>query len=360
MSKTAITIERRECKFTLILYRGTYCAKFYNSEGKRCRLSLATKDKDEASRRLTEIAENYADVFDEHDREMCKDASVADLWPMFAKSLSGKASAEQLPYVWKALEPVFGNLMARSIRSEDSIRHIDKRRRDGIMDGTIHTELGILQMLVNWSFKEKLIPNKSRIIRPSKPSSKTQHLTGEQISKLFGEIKSPHIMLFVQLALTTGARKTALLELTWDRVNFDENFIDLNNPDDPMRRKKRAKVPLRTNTKKVLLEAHRAALSDHVIEYNGKPVSDVKKALKRAGERAGMPWFAAHALRHTAAVQMAKERISMPEIAQYLGHSNSRITEETYARFSPDYMGEASSVLEKLISQSNDSIEVKS
>jgi integrase len=28
----------------------------------------------------------------------------------------------------------------------------------------------------------------------------------------------------------------------------------------------------------------------------------------------------------------------MPEIAHYLGHSNSRTTERVYARYSPDYL----------------------
>ena len=53
-----------------------------------------------------------------------------------------------------------------------------------------------------------------------------------------------------------------------------------------------------------------------------------------------------HALRHTAAVWMAEAGVPMPRIAAFLGHSNSRITEERYARFAPDHLREAAEALE--------------
>jgi len=53
-----------------------------------------------------------------------------------------------------------------------------------------------------------------------------------------------------------------------------------------------------------------------------------------------------HTLRHTAAVWLAEAGTPMPEIATYLGHSDSRITERVYARFSPGYLRKASKALE--------------
>jgi integrase len=51
-------------------------------------------------------------------------------------------------------------------------------------------------------------------------------------------------------------------------------------------------------------------------------------------------------LRHSAAVHMAEEGVPMSEISQYLGHSDTRITEQIYARFSPDYLRRAAAALE--------------
>jgi integrase len=43
---------------------------------------------------------------------------------------------------------------------------------------------------------------------------------------------------------------------------------------------------------------------------------------------------------------MAEAGIPMPEISQFLGHANTRVTEEVYARFSPNYLRDAASALE--------------
>ena len=53
-----------------------------------------------------------------------------------------------------------------------------------------------------------------------------------------------------------------------------------------------------------------------------------------------------HMMRHSAAVHMAEAGVPMDEIAQYLGHTNARVTREVYARFSPDYLRNAAAALE--------------
>lgn len=43
---------------------------------------------------------------------------------------------------------------------------------------------------------------------------------------------------------------------------------------------------------------------------------------------------------------MAEAGISMDEISQYLGHSNTRITASIYARYSPEHLRRAAKALE--------------
>ena len=52
-----------------------------------------------------------------------------------------------------------------------------------------------------------------------------------------------------------------------------------------------------------------------------------------------------HMLRHSAAVWMAEAGQPMHVIAQYLGHTDSRITQRVYARFSPTLLRGASEAL---------------
>jgi integrase len=157
--------------------------------------------------------------------------------------------------------------------------------------------------------------------------------------------KTPHLHLFVILAYSTAGRASAILELTWDRVDFTRGEIRLGLGE--RRTKGRATVPMTDSARVALDEARRGAVTDHVIEYGGRRVLSVKRAFKAAVARAGLPPSTSpHILRHSAAVHMAESGVSMAEIAQYLGHSSEAVTYRVYARFSPSYLRKAASALE--------------
>jgi integrase len=120
----------------------------------------------------------------------------------------------------------------------------------------------------------------------------------------------------------------------------------LRNPTITRRHKGRAIVPITRTLKAALLEARQGALSNHVIEWAGKPVQKPRRALARAGRNAGIGHVHPHLLRHSAAVHMAEDGVPIEEIAQYLGHSDVNVTRKIYARFSPDYLRKAAASLE--------------
>lgn len=74
-------------------------------------------------------------------------------------------------------------------------------------------------------------------------------------------------------------------------------------------------------------------------------MKSIKKAIRKAAERSGVR-CSPHVFRHTAAVWMAQADVSMPKIAQFLGHTSTRVTERTYARYSPSFMKDAAAALE--------------
>ena len=158
--------------------------------------------------------------------------------------------------------------------------------------------------------------------------------------------KVPHIRLAILLMIGTGARNAAALELTWDRVDFDRQLINLRNPFDRTRRKGRATVPMNETLMRELKTAKEAALSPFVIEWAGIPVKSIKKGLKAAAKAAKLIDVSPHMLRHSAAVWLAEDGHTMQRIAQFLGHSNSRITEKVYARYSPEHLRDLADTLE--------------
>lgn len=145
--------------------------------------------------------------------------------------------------------------------------------------------------------------------------------------------------------LSTAGRVSAILELTWLRVDLDRGQINLRT-DEIGPRKGRAVVPINKGLRAALVSARQAAMSKHVIEWNGGPVKSIRKGFMTAAKSANLSDISPHVLRHTSAVHMAEAGVPMPQISQFLGHSNTSVTERTYARYSPDYLQDAAEILD--------------
>jgi integrase len=313
------------------------CVLTYWIGGKRHRFRLGTSDPREAAIRAPGI-------FSELSRP--KGQTVGELWTAFEKDMAGRAIASILPYNWKALASRFANMQAAAITIEDCRAYTKERSEAGMKPGTICTELGRLRMCLNWAVKRKLLDRAPHIERPSPPKRKEDYLTRQQARALINAAELPHLRLYVVLALGTGARNAALLDLTWDRVDFERGLIDLRNPKITAPHKGRAIVPMNRAVRAALQEAKTGALSAFVIEWAGAQVGSVKKGLAGMAKRAGVGHASPHMLRHSAAVHMAEAGISMEEIAQFLGHDDVNTTRRVYARFSPNFLKEAAAVLE--------------
>jgi len=218
--------------------------------------------------------------------------------------------------------------------------YVKLRRGQDIKNGTIQKELRTLRAGLRWEN-----PNTPAVIEvpPSDPP-KDRFLTRDEFKILLDNIPTPHIRLFVLLALATAARASAILELTWDRVDMDRDLIKLSDGRSGL--KGRATVPINGMLKEALTDAVKIATCQNVIEYGGNPIRSIRHAFQRSCERAGVQDVTPHTLRHTAGVWMAEAGVSMSEIAQYMGHTDTRTTERVYARYSPDYLRKAAKALE--------------
>ncbi len=316
---------------------GEFCVTWDEDGGIRRRYRLGTTDQKEASRRA---ASRYAEL------TRPKGTTIGDLWKAYCIDKEGRAVLTTMGFTWKALEARFGKMEGMAVTVLDCRAHTEERRKAGIQDGTIHTELGHLRTVLVWAEKNGLIDRAPHVERPAKPDPKEGYLKREEVMRLMERAKAPHIRLAVMLMIGTGARNAAALELTWDRVDFERKLINLRNPFDKTRRKGRATVPMNGTLMEALKEAKAGALSPFVIEWAGVPVKSIKKGLKAAAKAAYLDEVSPHMLRHSAAVWLAEDGHSMTRIAQFLGHSNSRITEKVYARYSPEHLRDLADTLD--------------
>lgn len=271
-------------------------------------------------------------------------ATVADLWEAYRADRKGRSIAESMRHTGKAVLPAFGHLLPDLITTQDCRDQIAAWRSQGKHDGTIWTRMNHLRIALNWAVKMRLIDRAPYIERPQQPAPKDRYLTQAEADRLIDSKCDPHVKLAIILMLTTAARVTAALQLTWDRVDFDRGLVKLANSDD--HRKGRATVPMNNTLRAALETAQMGALSDYVIEWGGRPVKSIKRGFASAVENAGLVDVSPHVLRHTAAVRMAEAGRPMSEIAQYLGHTNTVTTEKIYARYSPDHLRTAADSLE--------------
>ena len=270
--------------------------------------------------------------------------TVSALWSEYMNDRNGRAIEQTMRSTGKALLTHLGALRPEQITTEDCRSYHKTRAASGRSAGTIWTELGHLRIVLNWARKQGLIERTPHIELPPKPAPKDRYLTRAEIGKLLAAEAEPHINLAIQLMLMTGGRVGAILELTWDRVDLERGQINLRL-DASGPRKGRAIVPVNSTLRAALVTARQAALSDHVIEWAGGPVGSIRKGFARAVENAGLSGVTPHTLRHTAAVHMAEAGIPMSRISQFLGHSNTSVTERVYARYAPDHLRDAAEAL---------------
>ncbi|MDE4191242.1 tyrosine-type recombinase/integrase [Phaeobacter gallaeciensis] len=319
-------------------FRGGYCV-YWHEGGKRRRYQLAARTRAEAEPEAIDVYRRET-----LDQRREKD-TVADIWEAYRQDLGDKPTARTMGYTGKAVLAHFGAFRPDQITTSLCRQYVTNRTGAGKSQGTIHTELGHLRSAMRFAVKERIIDRAPSIERPAKPTPKERYLEKKEIAALIDAAASPHIALAIHLLFATAGRIGAILDLTWDRVDFQRGIINLRL-EDAKTRKGRAIVPMNAGIRAALQTAHDAALSDYVIEYAGGKVKNIRKGFEAACRRAKLDNVTLHTIRHSSAVAMVSNGVPLEKVAQYLGHSNVAITYQTYARFAPDHLQDAAEILD--------------
>lgn len=217
-------------------------------------------------------------------------------------------------------------------------------RRAKVSDGTIRREGGVLRAALSWAVRENWITETPHVDLPPVPPPRDRWLTKEEVARLIKGCEAVHIELFVTLAYYTAARRGAILDLTWDRVDLDCGLIHYAAPGKRATMKRRVTVPAHPAALSLLRKAREGAVTDFVIEFRGRKVADVKTAFTAACRRAGIAECTPHILRHTAATHMVMAGVPIGEVARMLGDTVAMI-ERTYGKHDPSYLRGASAAL---------------
>jgi len=139
-----------------------------------------------------------------------------------------------------------------------------------------------------------------------------------------------HIKNIIAIGYYTGMRKGEILKLTWDKIDMNEQIISLQAADTKDREARDIPIcdPLFKILQNMPNRIQEAGGSNHVFQWRGQLVDDIRTGLRKASKAAGIKYgrfvkcgFIFHDLRHTYNTNMRQAEVPETVIMQITGHS---------------------------------------
>ena len=175
-----------------------------------------------------------------------------------------------------------------------------------------------------------------------KEEPKGQYISDQEFWAIYGKVRE-YLKPVILVAYLTGMRRGEILDLTWDRVNFNNGYIDLTPSDTKTEEPRRIYFNVINILKNVFIEAANKNHPGQELVFtkeDGKAVPKyyIQKLLKKACKEAGVKPYRLHDLRHTFNTNMLKAGVDQVVTMKLTGHK----TNAMFLRYAhiDDQMGE--------------------
>lgn len=354
------------------------------------RNSLKTRDKADADAAFSAFLIRKGEKTDTAARNGAV-YTIADLWAFYMEKLRKGRTWPRAERIWEhCMRQHFGHLTVPQVTDivvQDYARKrlsgklscpgaSGHRSGAGVVEGTVRNELVLLLACMNYCSQRK---HKKKLFDPTlieafdlpEPSkSRKRVLNDDEVNALLvaaaarsrAEGRLSRIELFLRLCLQTAGREKAIRTLTFERIDFVNSIIDLNDANRLKKDKNRAIIHMDESLAIVLRRA--LAESDHsiplerryVLGHAGPIWSTMQRVVHEAGltpagwtlparQKAPMSTgISPHTLRHTAATNMVVAGIPLSHVAEFLGNTIT-IVEKVYKHLQPNHLKAAAAVL---------------
>ena len=292
---------------------------------------------------------------------------VCSQWePAILPTLKFSTSRNYKHLIRRHLLPIFGDRPLCEIeRVHVQGFVIDKMVRQGFSWKTaLHLRnllSKILGTAMEWGYIQD---NPARGIKlpPREPQREPRFLTYEQVVRLLGVLDDP-IRTLVLAAVLTGASIGELLALRWSNVDLDRSVIRIRESvyeghfSTPKTRNRLRNIPIGPVLQQALWQ-HRASVEKPLpgaLVFSTRkgtalrPNNLLRRHLRPACERAGIPPIGWHAFRHTHATLLNDLGESPKTTQAQLGHSSATITSDIYTHVVPATQRAAVERLERAV-----------
>ena len=213
--------------------------------------------------------------------------------------------------------------LANSIRYKDPEKKIERSL------ATRNRYLDHLNSVLNHARRSGLIQNNPLAgWRKTKEPPRDVRLTVKDFQKIKAAA-APHLAWALEVAFALGVRcgESELLALEWSQVDFENAEIKVYG----RKTKTFRTIPLTSTFLARLREMKAAAKTSKIIEYKGQPVRKLRRSFDTACEKAGISYpIRMYDVRHLFASVMISKGADVAAVSKLLGHSNIKMTVDTY------------------------------
>ena len=279
-------------------------------------------------------------------------------------------TAETAGYHFANLLPFWGELTCADVSGANCRAYVAWRMEGGtgraVSQSTARRELATLSAALGYAYKERKVDRPIPVTFPEQAPARDRWLTRTEAARLLAgalgwsavaydrHTRQPtawrrlhrphyHVARFILIALGTGTRHDASLNLRWG-VNSAGGWVDLDaglvyrrGEGQAETRKRRTPVPM---SRKLTAHARRwrqlTALGP--VEYAGRLIAKERRGFREACERAGLgPDVVPHVLRHTYATWAILAGVSISRVARAMGTSE-KMVDTVYGHHAPDFL----------------------
>jgi integrase len=277
-------------------------------------------------------------------------------WYVNLKSVAALRSYDRVKGALNQFNTLLGDRIVNSIKTIDLEDYQVKRTLDKKAPATIDMEISIAKTMITKAFDNEMVGGhtlrafkKVKKLLKRNANARDRVLSIDECKRLIA-LLPPHTRVIIGIAIYTGMRKSEILSLTWDKVDLKSNIIRLESTDTKDREPR--KIPISEELYGMFNNIPRAIHNNHVILYNGKPIRDIREALRTACRNVGIAYgrfvkggFVFHDTRHTFNTNMRKAGVAQSVIMKITGHSTSEMfdryntVDEDDIRKAADQMG---------------------
>lgn len=281
--------------------------------------------------------------------------TIGKIWEQYQIIRASKKSLITDKYNFKNHLLEFADKAPNEIFTIDIQRFSSRLEQDGLKPASIKHCIVLLRMLINWGVNQGLCPmpdtSKLHFDIPRVDNEKTEMLTDAQISAYFEALnkeKDQNLASLFRLALVTGMRKSALLNLQWDDCDFINRIIVLRG--EVAKKGKTERIPMNDTSFKILQSIDKTNNPYVFPGKDGGPRKELRRMAQRVKKEAGLPedFRPLHGLRHAFASHLISSgKVSLYELQKLLTHSSSKMTQR-YAHLADEALRKAASVADNV------------